>query len=115
MAATLLRRLQPVLAMLAAVVVLLVGTPAAHADPDDEGGTKTLRAALESAARGHIDAKARLQASKKRQTRLDEGIATQQYAPDVVDRKDYYVPTGRGVEKAIGERLAKIRRILRDR
>ncbi|WP_228389403.1 AAA family ATPase [Cumulibacter manganitolerans] len=46
---------------------------------------------------------------------LEEGIAGQQYAPDVVDGKDYYVPTGRGVEKAIGERLAKIRRILRDR
>lgn len=46
---------------------------------------------------------------------LDDGIAAQQYAPDVIDRKDYYTPTGRGVEKAIGERLARIRRILRSR
>jgi hypothetical protein len=69
-AATLLRRLQPVLAMLAAVAVLLVAPPAAHADPDDEGGSKTLRAALESAAKGHVDAKARLDASKKRQKQL---------------------------------------------
>jgi hypothetical protein len=50
--------------------VLLVAPPAAHADPDDEGGSKTLRAALESAAKGHVDAKARLDASKKRQTQL---------------------------------------------
>ena len=46
---------------------------------------------------------------------IDEGVATQQYAPDVVDGKDYYAPTGRGVESAIGQRLAKIRAILRDR
>lgn len=46
---------------------------------------------------------------------LDEGVATQQYAPDVIDGKDYYEPTGRGVENAIGQRLAKIRAILRDR
>jgi len=69
-AATLLRRLQPVLAMLAAIAVLLVAPPAARADPDDEGGTKTLRTALESAAKGHIEAKAKLEASKKRQKQL---------------------------------------------
>lgn len=46
---------------------------------------------------------------------LDEGVATQQYAPDVVDGKDYYRPTGRGVESAIGQRLGRIRAILRDR
>ena len=70
MAATLLRRLQPVLALLAAIAVLLVAPPAAHAEPDDEGGTKTLRTALESAARGHIEAKAKLEASQKRQKQL---------------------------------------------
>jgi hypothetical protein len=69
-AATLLRRLQPVLALLAAVAVLVAGAPAAHAKPDDEGGTKTLRAALESAAKGHIEAKNKLDASKKRQVTL---------------------------------------------
>ncbi|WP_243837753.1 replication-associated recombination protein A [Cumulibacter soli] len=46
---------------------------------------------------------------------LDEGIAAQQYAPDVIDGKDYYEPTSRGVENAIGQRLKKIRAILRDR
>lgn len=46
---------------------------------------------------------------------LEEGIASQQYAPDVVDGTDYYTPTPRGVENAIGQRLAKIRAILRDR
>ena len=76
MAATLLRRLQPVLALLAAVAVLVVAAPAAHAEPDDEGGTKTLRAALESAAKGHIEAKNKLDASKKRQVKL--GVALKQ-------------------------------------
>ncbi|MEU7905969.1 hypothetical protein [Actinoplanes sp. NPDC049118] len=74
MAATLLRRLQPVLALLAAVAVMVVAAPAAHAEPDDEGGTKTLRAALESAAKGHIEAKNRLDASKKRQVQLGETL-----------------------------------------
>jgi hypothetical protein len=71
-AATLLRRLQPVLALIAAVAVLLGAAPAAHADPDEEGGTKTLRAALESASRGYIEAQNRLDASKKRQVKLTE-------------------------------------------
>ncbi|GIE52731.1 hypothetical protein Ani05nite_62650 [Amorphoplanes nipponensis] len=70
MAATLLRRLQPVLALLAALTVLLVAAPAAHAEPDDEGGSKTLRAALESAAKGHVEAKNNLDNSKKRQKQL---------------------------------------------
>lgn len=74
MAATLLRRLKPVLALLAAVAVLLAAPPAAHAEPDDEGGTKTLRAALESAARGHIEAKNKLANSKKRQTQLQAAL-----------------------------------------
>jgi hypothetical protein len=74
-AATLLRRLQPVLAILAALAVLLVAAPAAHADPDEEGGTKTLRSALESAAKGHIEAKNKLENSKKRQKQLTVTLA----------------------------------------
>ncbi|AGZ39092.1 coiled-coil domain-containing protein [Actinoplanes friuliensis] len=74
MAATLLRRLQPVLALFAAIAVLVVAAPAAHADPDEEGGTKTLRSALESAAKGHIEAKAKLESSKKRQVKLNETL-----------------------------------------
>jgi hypothetical protein len=73
-AATLLRRLQPVLALFAAIAVLVVAAPAAHADPDEEGGTKTLRSALESAAKGHIEAKAKLESSKKRQVKLNETL-----------------------------------------
>jgi len=69
-AATLLRRLQPVLALLIALAVLLVAAPAAQAAPDDEGGSKTLRAALESAAKGHVEAKNELENSKKRQKQL---------------------------------------------
>ncbi|WP_329476184.1 replication-associated recombination protein A [Kribbella sp. NBC_01484] len=43
------------------------------------------------------------------------GIVPQQYAPDVVDRTDYYKPTRRGGEAAYADRVANIRKILRDR
>jgi hypothetical protein len=74
-AATLLRRFQPVLAMFIALAVLLVAAPAAHAEPDEEGGTKSLRTALESAAKGHIEAKNKLENSKKRQKQLTATLA----------------------------------------
>ena len=70
MAATLLRRLKPVLAILVALAVLLVAAPAARAEPDEEGGSKSLRTALESAAKGHIEAENKLKNSKKRQKQL---------------------------------------------
>jgi hypothetical protein len=38
--------------------------------PDDEGGTPTLREVLEAAARGHLEAQAKFDASKKRQLQL---------------------------------------------
>lgn len=41
------------------------------------------------------------------------GIAHQQYAPDDLVGKDYYRPTGNGAERAIGERVNRIRDILR--
>jgi len=68
-AAVTLRRLSAVLALLVAVSVLLVAGPA-HATPDPDGGTKTLRDALESAAKGQADAIQKLNASKKRQAQL---------------------------------------------
>jgi putative ATPase len=43
------------------------------------------------------------------------GVVAQQYAPDVVDKVDYYKPTSRGGEAAYADRLAKIREILRKR
>jgi putative ATPase len=43
------------------------------------------------------------------------GVVPQQYAPDVVDRVDYYKPTRRGGEAAYADRVAAIRKILRDR
>ncbi|BCJ52468.1 hypothetical protein Asp14428_39430 [Actinoplanes sp. NBRC 14428] len=71
MAATLPSRAKHGLALLAATVMLLVAAPAAHAAPSDpEGGSKTLRAQLESAAKGHVEAKQKLAASKKRQGQL---------------------------------------------
>src|SRR5689334_10387998 len=43
------------------------------------------------------------------------GVLPQQYAPDVVDKVDYYTPTRRGGEAAYADRVEAIRKILRDR
>ncbi len=43
------------------------------------------------------------------------GIAAQQYAPDDLVGRDYYLPTDRGAERDIGTRLGRLRRILRGR
>jgi hypothetical protein len=74
-AAVFLRRLSAVVALLVAVSVLWVGgmSSPAMADPD-EGGSKTLTDALESAAKGQADAIQKLNASKKRQTQLQATV-----------------------------------------
>ncbi|WP_104165197.1 replication-associated recombination protein A [Arthrobacter sp. SX1312] len=41
------------------------------------------------------------------------GIALQQYAPDDLVGRNYYEPTDRGVERDIGSRLSRLRRIIR--
>jgi putative ATPase len=41
------------------------------------------------------------------------GVATQQYPPDEVVGRDYYRPTGHGAERAVAERLPRLRRIVR--
>ena len=41
------------------------------------------------------------------------GVATQQHAPDVVVGRDYYLPTDRGAERELADRLARLRRIVR--
>jgi peptidoglycan DL-endopeptidase CwlO len=74
-AATLLRRVLAACALLATAAALAVAGPATPASADPEGGTKTLRDALESAARGHLEAKARLAASQKRQAQLQITLA----------------------------------------
>ncbi|MDZ5444678.1 hypothetical protein U2F26_18340 [Micromonospora sp. 4G57] len=69
---------RPLLALLAATALLLgaglapAGAAAAAPTPGapNEGGSKQLRAALDAAARGHIEAKARLDNSKRRQVAL---------------------------------------------
>ncbi len=43
------------------------------------------------------------------------GIATQQYAPDVVQDAEYYQPTSHGAEGEIKQRWERIRRLIRDR
>ncbi|MFC0526553.1 coiled-coil domain-containing protein [Phytohabitans kaempferiae] len=49
---------------------VVVGPAAAAPNTDDEGASKTLRAQLEAAAKGHIEAKNKLDSSKKRQLEL---------------------------------------------
>ena len=44
-----------------------------------------------------------------------DGVVPQQYPPDDLVGVDYYRPTGRGAEREIGGRLAKLRAIIRRR
>ncbi|MEU1754789.1 hypothetical protein ABZ436_19280 [Micromonospora matsumotoense] len=61
---------RPLTVLLAALALLLgVGAVPASAEPG-EGGTKQLKDALTAAAKGHIEAKAKLDSSKRRQTAL---------------------------------------------
>jgi putative ATPase len=46
---------------------------------------------------------------------LPEGVAAQQYPPDELLGRDYYLPGQRGAERAISERLAKLRSLIRSR
>jgi putative ATPase len=41
------------------------------------------------------------------------GVVTQQYPPEGLDDREYYRPTGHGAERAVAERLPKLRRIVR--
>jgi putative ATPase len=41
------------------------------------------------------------------------GIVAQQYAPDVVQGREYYQPTERGAEREVSERLHRLRQILK--
>ncbi|WP_114587819.1 replication-associated recombination protein A [Microbacterium arborescens] len=45
---------------------------------------------------------------------LEVGVATQQYLPDELRGRRYYEPTNRGVEREIGARVEKLRKILGD-
>jgi putative ATPase len=40
-------------------------------------------------------------------------VVTQQYPPDEVVGRDYYRPTAHGAERAVGDRLPRLRRIVR--
>ncbi|WP_406567860.1 replication-associated recombination protein A [Dactylosporangium fulvum] len=41
------------------------------------------------------------------------GVAQQRYAPEGLDDREYYRPKGHGAERAVAERLPKLRRIVR--
>jgi putative ATPase len=41
------------------------------------------------------------------------GVVTQRYAPEGLDDRDYYRPSGHGHERAVAERLPRLRRIVR--
>ena len=74
MAAVFLRRFSAVFALVVAMSMLVVAPAVAAPDDDGEGGDKTLRAALESAAKGQADAIQKLNASKKRQVQLQTTV-----------------------------------------
>jgi putative ATPase len=42
-----------------------------------------------------------------------QGVLTQQYAPDDVAGRDYYLPGRHGAERAVAQRLPRLRRIVR--
>jgi putative ATPase len=44
---------------------------------------------------------------------VPEGVLAQQYPPDGLVGRDYYRPTGHGAERALAERLPKLRRAVR--
>jgi putative ATPase len=44
---------------------------------------------------------------------VPDGVVAQQYPPDELVGRDYYEPSGRGNEKTIAERLARLRAVIR--
>ncbi len=44
-----------------------------------------------------------------------EGVLTQQYPPDALVGRDYYHPTNHGAERALADRLPRLRKIIRGR
>lgn len=46
---------------------------------------------------------------------MPEGVVAQQYPPDALVGRDYYHPGTHGAERALAERLPKLRRIIRSR
>jgi hypothetical protein len=84
-AAVFRRRLSATFALLIAASVLLVTGPAAPALADPEGGTKTLRDALESAAKGQAEAIQKLNASKKRQGELQKTVVQAQASASALE------------------------------
>jgi putative ATPase len=44
---------------------------------------------------------------------VEEAVVTQQYPPDGLVGRDYYLPTEHGAERVLAERLPKLRRVVR--
>ena len=128
------------LAVAAAQTVALIGMPEAqltlaHATvhlataPKSNAVTTALAAAMADVRAGkaglgppdlrdgHYSGAARLgHAQAYRYPHNDpDGVVPQQYPPDDLVGVDYYRPTGRGAEREIGGRLAKLRAIIRRR
>jgi putative ATPase len=94
--------------------------------PKSNAVVKAIGAALDDVRKGrigpvpahlrdaHYGAAARLGHGAGYQYAHDDprGIVAQRYAPDVVAGRRYYEPTDRGAERALAERLARIRKIL---
>lgn len=79
------------LALLAAFAVMVAPLRSSAEPGDDEGGTASLRVALEKANRGWTEANTRLQNSKKKQATLQAGIrATEQRIAVLTEDLDTY-------------------------
>jgi hypothetical protein len=68
------RRIALIVAAVAALATLVTLPGRAGAEPGDEGGTPTLGQVLDAAGRGYLEAKATLDASKRRQLELTENL-----------------------------------------
>jgi putative ATPase len=125
-------------ALAAAQAVQLIGLPEAqlnlaHATvhlataPKSNAVTRAISAALEDVRAGHAGpvprhlrdahypgAKGLGHGSGYRYPHDDpRGVVTQQYPPDDVVGRDYYLPTGHGAERAVADRLPRLRRLVR--
>jgi hypothetical protein len=70
------RYLLGVIAVIVGIVGVMTVAGPAYADPDDEGGSSSLREQLDAASKGYLDAKAKLDASTARQKELTAQLAT---------------------------------------
>ena len=118
-----------VLTTLSALVAVVVAVIALATAPKSNAVTRAIGAAQADVREGKIGAvppalrDAHYSGAKKLGHGHDykyahddpRGVVPQQFAPDDVHGREYYDPSQHGAEAAVGERLERIRKILRGR